>query len=460
MSKRKIFDTSLFSLQTTEGKLNLFVLTLPLFLQLISGVLIGMIQTSFVAHYEGGFFVTAIGFGNSAWGLASTTIQMIPLGLAIILSVYLGQERSREEQADLTGTAVLTMAALTSLFCGLLIIFAEPVLKLFGMNGAEYTQLLPHAVRYLRIRLLGEIVASWYQPLAQALNCHGKTAVNLVATLSSSLLSVLFTYLCLYVFCVPSDMVMLSLGLCALGANVVHALLIALYYAVKRYPFRFVWRWKQAIQLFKLGVPASIANIVYSLSTNLTGTAIASLGINAYDTKQFVSQTVQFVYYFGFSLAKAGSIMMGRMYGMGEKEKIDKMFRQTLIIVLASNTLLSGIMFALYRPLLTFFYAANDEILNIAFLVYAIDMIVEFGRGANHVGQNSLNALGDVKFTTIVSIASCLAISVGLSFLFVFAFGWGLWSIWIAFACDELIRASLYLIRWKKGKWKTKLAIK
>ena len=34
--------------------------------------------------------------------------------------------------------------------------------------------------------------------------------------------------------------------------------------------------------------------------------------------------------------------------------------------------------------------------------------------------------------------------------------GWGLVGIWIAMACDECIRAVVFLFRWKSGAWKNK----
>jgi hypothetical protein len=72
----------------------------------------------------------------------------------------------------------------------------------------------------------------------------------------------------------------------------------------------------------------------------------------------------------------------------------------------------------------------------------------------NHIGENGLNATGDVRFTTIVSILSCWGCSVGLSALFVYLFKWDLYGIWIAFAIDELFRGIIYYIRWRRGKWR------
>ena len=59
---------------------------------------------------------------------------------------------------------------------------------------------------------------------------------------------------------------------------------------------------------------------------------------------------------------------------------------------------------------------------------------------------------GDVRFTTVISIISCWACSVGLSFVFVLC-GLDLYGIWLAFAIDELFRGTLYYVRWRRKSW-------
>ena len=140
-------------------------------------------------------------------------------------------------------------------------------------------------------------------------------------------------------------------------------------------------------------------------------------------------------------------------------DKADKFTRQNYKIVIGINTTLSLILFALGRPLISLFFGASEGVLEFVTVVMLIDVIVEFGRGMNHIGQFSLNATGDVKFTTIISVVSCWACSVGLAYLLGISFNMGLYGIWTAFAVDELFRGTLYFLRFKKQGWKNKFKI-
>ena len=63
----------------------------------------------------------------------------------------------------------------------------------------------------------------------------------------------------------------------------------------------------------------------------------------------------------------------------------------------------------------------------------------------------SLQATGDIKFSTIVGIISVWTVDVGLAYLPGIKANLGLVGLWIGMALDEVIRAIIFIIRWKKG---------
>lgn len=119
---------------------------------------------------------------------------------------------------------------------------------------------------------------------------------------------------------------------------------------------------------------------------------------------------------------------------------------------------LSALICIFSRHIFSLFFDASESVLTYVAVVMVIDIFVEFGRGMNHIGQFSLNATGDVKFTTVVSIVSCWACSVGLAYVFGILLNLGVYGIWIAFAIDEIFRGTLYFIHWRKGAWKKRFS--
>ena len=83
-----------------------------------------------------------------------------------------------------------------------------------------------------------------------------------------------------------------------------------------------------------------------------------------------------------------------------------------------------------------------------------IDLFIQMGRAMNHCYTSSLRAVGDVRFTMTVMIASTWLISVPLCYIFSILCGFGLYGIWMGFAADECLRGSLGLYRWRKQKWR------
>ena len=65
---------------------------------------------------------------------------------------------------------------------------------------------------------------------------------------------------------------------------------------------------------------------------------------------------------------------------------------------------------------------------------------------------NTLRAAGDVMYPMITSIISMWICRIGFASLFIYL-GLGVIGFWIAMTLDWALRAVLYLVRYKKGKW-------
>ena len=85
-----------------------------------------------------------------------------------------------------------------------------------------------------------------------------------------------------------------------------------------------------------------------------------------------------------------------------------------------------------------------------------ICIFLEIGRTVNLVIINSMRAAGDVKFPTLLGMASMWGVSVLFGYIFGIAMGYGLTGIWIAMAMDEILRGIVVYIRWIRGGWRGK----
>lgn len=85
----------------------------------------------------------------------------------------------------------------------------------------------------------------------------------------------------------------------------------------------------------------------------------------------------------------------------------------------------------------------------------AVDVLLEMLRAVNHVSESALNANGEVKIPLVTSVLSGWGVNVLGSYLLAVHFGMGLMGIWIAMMLDEATKATVYLLCWRGGKWRT-----
>ena len=446
-------DKSLFTVEDQKGKLALFALTIPIFLENISGHFIGMLQTMMSANFMDGFFVDPSAIASAVSSPLISIASLVTVGMGIILSINLGRRRY-EDCKTIIGTAFMVDMLICILLYSSCIIFPEELISLMGYNTPEYAEQFPYAVAFLRNRGWANMITHIPILFLGVLRCYGYTKVGFYATTITAALNVVLTYIFLYVIVPPMEYVVIGMVIIQAICGVVKLALTITYLVLKKIPvsFRFKFKWCKAI--LKVGVPATIAHTIYVVTSTLITRICVSLGKDSLQTRIYVQELVYYVYIFGYSIANANQIMIGRVCGMGDLDKADRMMKQNYKLVASFNVVFSLIFASFGWLILKYGYSASDAVVAIAVPVFLVDVFVELGRGINHVGQNGLNATGDVTYTSVVSIVAGFVCSVGLAYVLGIFFNLGLLGIWIAYAADEIVRATIYLVRWCRGGWR------
>jgi Na+-driven multidrug efflux pump len=322
---------------------------------------------------------------------------------------------------------------------------------MFSLSG----ETLENAKAYFSLRQIGNFFSIVSSCFSAALTARGKVSVVVIVGLATSVLSVTSIFLFVNT---PLGSFMPMIYNCA-WSNIVLSFLAliayVLFYCGFKYKIGRKINFKYVKRLFRIGIPGSIGSISYQLSTLFSTMIISMLDVTLINVKIYCDSIFAFVHYFGWALAQAGGVMGGRLIGMGDYDKVKRLYRQNFLIVLLANGILAVVAF-IFREQLYMIFDRNPSHLALILPVFLIDIIVELGRGTNHTNQIMLNAAGDVVFSTVVSVISCWVCGVFLCYVFAIALGWGLVGCWIAFAFDEWLRGILCTIRWKSGRWQLK----
>jgi Na+-driven multidrug efflux pump len=158
---------------------------------------------------------------------------------------------------------------------------------------------------------------------------------------------------------------------------------------------------------------------------------------------------------FASSISQAVQILIGYCIGEKNYDEADRYVKSTLKVSIIVTLIVATMLRLLAEPLLSF-VTTNPNVIALGTTILTIDIILEFGRSVNITMVRSLQATGDIAFPISIGIVSTWVISVGLSFVIGKFLGLGIIGVWIAMTCDECLRAIIFILRWKTGKWRTK----
>ena len=96
MKLSKLIDKDLLSIDSEKGKLTLFGLAIPLFIETLGTHFINIITTMMSANFMDGFFVSPTGIVGNILGYAANVATIISTGASILLSIYLGKRRQED----------------------------------------------------------------------------------------------------------------------------------------------------------------------------------------------------------------------------------------------------------------------------------------------------------------------------------------------------------------------------
>lgn len=433
------------------SRVGMIQLALPLILESFLRATVGMIDILFLS-YVSDTVVSAVSISNQY----ITFCQIIAMSLSASATVCINQAIGMNNRDKLNMLATIAISANTvlGLLFGMIFLFIPNVL--LGIMNLDATA-IDAACMYLRIAGGLMVFQSIEIVLVSLCRSLGRIKAPLVINTIANIVNVVGNYLAVFhpEWCGninPIAGVALSTVLSRITALIIALIIIrkcGLHFSFKfLHPF--------PIEEFKLvvslGIPGSVNSMAYSLSQIVTTSIITSVDLTLVSTKVYVSNIVQYIAIIGQAFANASSIMVGYRLGATKYDEAKKVQKIVTNFALLSNGIISLIIIALRVPLLSLF-TQDEAIIDMAANIFIIDFFVEIGRALNHCLSGSLQAAGDVKFLLIVNQASAWIIAVGGTYLFAVVFNWGLYGVWLAFACDELTRGSILLWRWKSEGW-------
>lgn len=424
----------------------------PLFFEQLLVMLVGMTDTLVISH-AGEAAVSGVSLVNQFNTIFIYIFTALASGGAVVISQYIG--RSAKDAAGASASQLLLFSTGFSMIAaGTVLVGNEWILRL--MFGKVEDSVMEACVTYLRISAYSYPALAIYNSGAAVYRSLGKTNVTMYLSVASNVINVIGNLIGVFVLRAG----VAGVAYPSLAARIFSAVVITLLCFQRKngvfYRGKWIIRWDSAAmrQILKIAVPNGLENGVFQLVKVALSSIVALFGTYQIAANGVAQSIWSLAALAGVAMGPVFITVIGQCMGNRDTEGADYYFKKLTRITLLLSSVWNLLIFLL-TPLFMKGYALEPETKQLVVWLVLIHNV--FNAAAfpfSGALSNGLRAAGDVKFTMYVSIASTIAGRLLLSYFFGIIFHMGVIGIAIAMVCDWIIRAVIFILRQKSGKWK------
>ncbi len=440
-----------------SGKISLFSLAWPIFIQLLLSMLMGNMDSIMLSHYSD-TSVAAVGNANVIMSLLIMTFNIVAIATNIIVSQYLGAKKY-DDTSKIYSTSLFTNGAFSLALSLIIIMLHKPIFKLINTPK----ELMTDASNYLVIVTLFIFIEACNLTFSAIFRSNGMMKIPMMIAMGANLLNIIGNYLFLY-----GGLKFLDLGVKGVAISTISsrtmALIVMFILFKKNIQGNISIKYLRPfpVNIFKkiltIGVPTAGENISYNISQIIILSFVNTLGTAVVSARIYCNMMCFFSALYASAVAQATQLIVGYYIGAKREDDAYKRVFKTLIPAIFICVSIATINYLLC-PFTFRLFTNDEEIIKICQNVMLINIFLEIGRSTNLIIISSLKASGDIRFPVYMGIASMWGIAALFSYVLGIHFALGLTGVWIAMALDEGFRAVLMLFRWKNGKWRGKSVV-
>ena len=213
--------------------------------------------------------------------------------------------------------------------------------------------------------------------------------------------------------------------------------------------------WQTLKRMLGVGVPSSGEQMNYDLAQIVILSFINVLGTTMVTVKVYCSMIAGIAYLYSIALSQATQIVLGYLFGAGKFDAVAKRVWAADLIAIVLTTFVSTVIWLNADAVLGLF-TADPTVHELGRQVLLVEIFLGIGRALNIVMVRALIAVGDTKTPVTVNVVSSWIFAVGGGYLLGIGLGWGIVGMWIAMCVDEWLRAGFLLVTFAKGGWRTR----
>lgn len=431
----------------THGPLlkNIWIFAVPLMLTNFLQMLFNAADTVIVGRFAGQQALAAVGATGSLCFLLISLFNGLSMGSNVLIARYLGAgDHKSVERAVHTAITTSMLGGLLLMVLGYFI--SRPMLELMSTPS----DIIDLSVVYMRIYFVGAFFGVIYNFGASILRAKGDTKRPLYFLFISGLTNVLLNLLFVIVF----QLSVVGVAAATAISQAISAVLVCIALCRQndstRLDFRklgmdFTMAWK----IIKIGIPAGIQGMVFSLSNVVIQSSINSFGSSAYVAGNSAAANVEsFVYIGTMAFTQACMTFTSQNIGARNLPRVKETMKLTMILTMISAFAISFTVWALGDFFLSF-YTTDPVVIEVGKIRLTYVVLPLVLNGILDVFVSSMRGMGYSLLPTITMIAGICGIRLAWIWT-VFPVYHTLTTIYLCFPISWTATSIVQSIFWRK----------
>lgn len=206
-------------------------------------------------------------------------------------------------------------------------------------------------------------------------------------------------------------------------------------------------------KLFKMGLPTTIEQFVWSIGQLVLSFFAARINVNALAAHQVLVRIQSVLAMVNWGFAVAGMTLVGKNIGAKEFKEARKS-GQVVGLVSLLNAFVVIIILWISDQFIFAAFTGNQEVIDLCRSVIWIFLILQLPKAINTSMSGNLRGAADLNWLMWLSIGAVILFESLGGYTLTFLMGLGLGGLWLIQIVDESCRLVLNYWRFNKGNWK------
>ena len=429
----------------------LWKLMAPLAFDQLLNSMMGTVGTMVVSNL-GSAAISAVSLVDAINVLIVQAFYALAAGGTVVCSQYLGCKK--EKEANEAARQLLFITFVLSVVIAAICLAANgPLLRL--IFGEVEPQVMKYSRQYFIISAISYPFIALYDDGSSIFRAQENSKTPMMISLCANILNLILNILFVWGFHMEvigsATATMLSRAfsmiavLCLLRRP---ELIICLRGYLSIRPI-----WSQIRRILYLGIPSGIENSMFQCGKLAIQSTVSMMGTAAIAAQGMTNILENLNGILAIGIGVGLMTVVGECMGAGRKDEaayyIKKMTAVSEVVVIVSCLLI----FALVHPITIFGGMEAKSAKMCIFMVGCITIAKPIVWSLAFIPAYGFRAAGDVKFTMVTSALIMWFCRVTLAMFLARVLGFGPIAVWIGMFTDWSVRAIIYSIRFKSGKW-------